>query len=102
LGLPDAIRDRIASAARFRSFARGELMEQRTLPLVERLRVVILRNADEHGELRLSHDELAELVGSTRANVTHALKQMAEAGQVRVQRRVIRILSGCRDCGCWR
>jgi CRP-like cAMP-binding protein len=69
----------------------GELMEQRTLPLADRLRVAILRNADERGELHLSHDELAELVGSTRANVTRALRQLADAGKIKVRRRVIRI-----------
>jgi len=72
----------------------GELMEQRSLPLVERLRSAIWRNADLRGELRLSHEELAGLVGATRANVTRALKQLEAAGQIQVERRVIRILKG--------
>lgn len=72
----------------------GELIEQRSLPLVERLRTAIWRNADQRGELRLSHEELAGLVGATRANVTRALKQLEVSGQIEVGRRVIRILAG--------
>lgn len=70
-----------------------ELMEQRSLPLLERLRNAILRSADQRGELRLSHEELAELVGASRANVTRALKRLAASGAITMDRRVIRIVA---------
>jgi CRP/FNR family cyclic AMP-dependent transcriptional regulator len=68
-----------------------ELIELRTLPLQERLRAAILRNADDRGELRLSHEELAELVGATRSSVTRGLRELASCGVIALGRRVIRL-----------
>lgn len=89
---PQLLYRTITRLAEFVDQLSEELMEQRTLPLVDRLRNAIYRNADRQGELRLSHEELAELVGSTRANVTRALKRLADAGTITTDRRVIRIV----------
>lgn len=69
----------------------SELIEQRTLSLRERLHAAISRNADARGELRMSHEELARLVGATRANVTRSLKALAGAGIITLGRQVIRV-----------
>jgi CRP/FNR family transcriptional regulator, cyclic AMP receptor protein len=69
----------------------SELIEQRTLSLRDRLEAAIRRNADTSGELRMSHEELAQLVGATRSNVTRALKELSESGGISMGRRVIRL-----------
>jgi len=71
----------------------SELIEQRTLPLRDRLQMVIRRNADTQGQLRMSHEELAALVGATRANVSRALKALERSGVVSLRRQAIQVIS---------
>ena len=68
-----------------------ELLEQRTLPLRERVLAAVYRNADARGDVRVSHEELARYVGGTRANVTRALHELADAGDIELGRRAITI-----------
>ena len=71
----------------------SELIEQRTLPFRDRLQIVIRRNADTQGQLRMSHEQLAALVGATRANVSRTLKTLERAGVVSLHRQVIQVMS---------
>jgi CRP-like cAMP-binding protein len=84
--LVDSLRDRNASLANFARF-----------PYAERLKGKLLQLARSHGrvaedgvliDLPLTHDLLAESIGSTRETVTLALHELARAGFLsRVDRR---------------
>jgi CRP-like cAMP-binding protein len=84
--LVESLRDRKASLANFGRF-----------PHVERVRGKLLQLAQAHGkvaeggvviDLPLTHDLLAESIGSTRETVTLALRELTDAGFVsRVDRR---------------
>ena len=69
-----------------------ELMEQRTLSLKERVIRTIKRNCDEHGELLISHEELARMVGATRANVSRALKSLERESKIKLNRKKISLI----------
>lgn len=87
---PAALYKALARLAELVDALSSEILEERTLPLVERVRRAILRNADQHGVLRMSHEELAECVGASRAAVSRAVKRLEAAGDVELGRREIR------------
>jgi len=89
---PDVLYKAISRLAELVDALSTELMEQRTLPVLERVRRAVYRNADQHGELRISHEELSHFVGATRANVTRALEKLEHSGVISMGRRTIRIL----------
>ena len=69
----------------------SEILEERTLPLLERVRRAIYRNADHEGILHMSHEELAQCVGATRANTSRAVKSLEASGAISLGRRLVRI-----------
>lgn len=88
-GLIDAVSDREESLANFARF-----------PYVERLRAKLLQLARRHGtvgragvviDLPLTHDLLAEMVGSTRETATLALRSLTQAGVVSREGRLYRL-----------
>lgn len=90
---PDLLFKAISQLAGLVDELSTELMEQRELPVLERVRRAVYRNADHNGELRLSHEELSQFVGATRANVTRALEELESLGVITTGRRTIRILN---------
>jgi CRP-like cAMP-binding protein len=66
-----------------------ELLEQRTLSLKERIFRTIQRDCNEQGEMKISHEELAQMVGATRANVSRALKNLEKESKICLDRRKI-------------
>jgi CRP-like cAMP-binding protein len=91
---PESLYRAIASLAELVDDLSSEILEERTLPLQERVRLAIYKNADQHGELRMSHEELAQQVGATRANVSRALKRLEASGTLSLGRRTININRG--------
>lgn len=89
---PEAAAKAIAELAGLVDALSTELLEQRTLPVAERVRSAVYRNAGPDGVLRLSHEDLAHHVGCTRANVTRALNDMKDAGEIEINRRTVRLL----------
>ncbi len=89
---PDVLYKAISRLAELVDALSTELMEQRTLPVLERVRRAVYRNADQHGELHISHEELSHFVGATRANVTRALEKLENSGAISMGRRTIRIV----------
>jgi CRP/FNR family transcriptional regulator len=80
--------------------ARMEELTFRSVPA--RLASVLLRLADEHSlptdrgpkiDLKLTHQELANLIGSTRETTTSALNRFRKGGLIDVEKRQIIILS---------
>jgi CRP/FNR family transcriptional regulator len=88
---PESLYRAIASLSELVDDLSSEILAERTLPLQERVRRAIYKNAGQHGELRMSHEELAQHVGATRANVSRALKRLEAAGTVSLRRRTILI-----------
>jgi CRP-like cAMP-binding protein len=88
---PQALFRAIARLAGIVDSLSSELLEERTLPLQERVRLAVARNADDRGVLAMSHEELSQCVGATRANVTRALKALQAAGEIQLARRTLRI-----------
>jgi CRP-like cAMP-binding protein len=88
---PEALYKSVARLAELVDTLSSEILEERTLPLPERVRRAIYRNADAQGILRMSHEELAACVGATRANISRAVKQLEASGAVSLGRREIRI-----------
>jgi CRP-like cAMP-binding protein len=88
---PEALYRAIARLAELVDTLSSEILEERTLPLLERVRRAIYRNADQQGILRMSHEELAQCVGATRANISRALKRLEASGAISLGRRVVRI-----------
>ena len=87
--LIDAVSDREESLANFARF-----------PYVERVRAKLLQLARRHGrveragvviDLPLTHELLAEMVGSTRETVTLALRELASEGFVSRENRLYRL-----------
>lgn len=74
----------------------GELtldVEELRLPsLEERVRRRLQRLSIGRRELELTHEELADQVGATRANVSRALKKLEQAGEIRRHRGRIEVL----------
>ena len=70
-----------------------EIIETRTLSLLQRVRLTLLRNADSDGEFRGSHEDLAAMIGASRAKVSRALTALESAGEVSLSRRCIRIMN---------
>lgn len=68
-----------------------ELLEQRTLPLQERVYRTLQRDCNDQGEMNVSHEELAQLVGATRANVSRALRNLEKESRIQLSRRKITI-----------
>lgn len=66
-----------------------ELLEQRTLSLKERVFRTIQRDCNEQGEMNISHEELAQMVGASRANVSRVLKNLENESKIRLDRRKI-------------
>ena len=88
-GLIDAVSDREESLANFARF-----------PYVERVRAKLLQLARRHGrvgpagvviDVPLTHELLAEMVGSTRETVTLALRELASEGFVARENRHYRL-----------
>jgi len=88
---PAALYKVIARLAELVDALSGELLEHRSLPLLERVRRAIYRNADQYGRLQVSHEALAQYVGATRANVSRALKKLEAGGCISCGRRTIQI-----------
>jgi CRP-like cAMP-binding protein len=88
---PEILYKAIARLAELVDALSSELMEERTLPLLERVRRSIYRNADHRGTLSISHEELAQYVGASRANVSRMLKRLETDGVISLGRRAIRI-----------
>lgn len=61
----------------------------RTLPLKVRVMRVLERICDNNGNCRVSHEELANMAGGTRANTSRALKNLEISGYLELRRRLI-------------
>lgn len=66
-----------------------ELLEQRTLSLKERVFHTVQRDCNDQGEMHISHEELAQMVGASRANVSRALKNLEKESRIQLDRRKI-------------
>ncbi|RKX95344.1 MAG: hypothetical protein DRZ90_10430 [Spirochaetes bacterium] len=66
-----------------------ENQELRTLSLKERVMRVLERICDNNGNCRVSHEELANMAGGTRANTSRALKNLEISGYLELRRRLI-------------
>ena len=88
---PKSLYRAIASLSELVDDLSSEILAERTLPLPERVRRAVYKNADQHGELRISHEELAQNIGATRANVSRALKKLEASGTLSLRRRAIQI-----------
>ena len=70
----------------------------------QRLAQVLLLRADETGRVRVTHEELAGEISSSREVVSRVLKQLETAGAVRLSRGSVTILSKaklkelCKEC----
>ena len=69
-----------------------ELIEIKTMSLEERVLCTIKRNANNRDELEISHDDLAHIVGASRANVSRALKKLESKKSIQLDRIKISIL----------
>ena len=67
----------------------SELIEQRTLSLEERVFRTIQRDCNDEREMKISHEELAQMVGASRANVSRALKNLEKESKIHFDRRKI-------------
>jgi CRP-like cAMP-binding protein len=79
-----------------------EKSEQSLLPLIARIGRWLGRNARGRREIRITHEELAQQVGATRARVSRALKELEKEGYVSLHRgriEIVRPLSGDDDPG---
>lgn len=60
--------------------------------VLEQVAELILDEADRFGEVRLSQASLANLLGSSRQTVNHALSELRQAGAIDTGYRVIRVV----------
>lgn len=86
---PDLLFSVISHFAHLVNSPSTELLEQRTLSLEERVFRTIRRDCNEQGEMNISHEELAQMVGATRANVSRVLKNLENESKIRLDRRKI-------------
>lgn len=62
--------------------------------LGERVMSFLLNNQDAEGDVRMTHQDLAEHLGVTREAVSREISQLRDAGLVQSGRGVVRVLSG--------
>lgn len=79
-----------ASCAQLRTVSKTSLQE-RVVLLLARLRNLSLRQGQELSEVRLTHEEIAELVASDRASVTRTLRKLKEDGTIELGYKTIRL-----------
>lgn len=75
--------DRLASRLRE---AEERLADMAYRPVQARVAGALLRLADDTGDVRVSHQDLAEIAGTQRETVTRALNQLRHAGIIEVER----------------
>jgi CRP/FNR family transcriptional regulator len=90
---PPAVLAALAQLGETISQLSDEMEELRFLDLDERLRRLIRRRAAGLRELSVTHENLAQQVGATRANVSRALKRMERRGAIRCRRGRIELLA---------
>lgn len=78
-------------SARMSSFI-GLVRELAFGNLDRRLRVCLLARADEHGQLAMTHQALADELGSTREVISRRLKEYENLGWIRLQRGAVWLL----------
>ena len=63
------------------------------LPLNERIMGFLRENMDEGNEIKITHEELANHIGSAREAVSRVLKEAEKAGKIELGRGFIKIIS---------
>ena len=87
--LSDAIRRSIQQTEKLLCIVRSENLQQRLLKILVLLAQKFGREVDQGQliELRLTHQELADVIGATRVTVTRLLKQFEQEGIISRPRR---------------
>jgi CRP/FNR family transcriptional regulator len=88
-----AVRDFTVNELSNRVFDLVTSLEERSLQSIEdRLKGYLRRRADDHGEVRATHEQIALSLGTAREVVSRKLGQLGRAGQVKTRRGRIRVL----------